>query len=244
MGSSMGRCGREAIPDAILFDLDGTLIDSTEAYFMIMEIAFQRIGVPPVSRKRILNAVVDGAFLWDEVLPATDPREKDALITKAWGIIREIYPRIFQDQVDLFPGVVDVLKDLKAGGVKIGIATSTPRNQLEIKLLPLRDSGADRFFDAVIAADDTKRRKPAADPLLECVRQMDTEPDRSIYIGDTRADIRAGKAAGMVTIGVLSGIDPYETLKMEEPDLIIKSVVELRDTDYFPKVTDRSDLTG
>ncbi|MBW2029652.1 MAG: HAD family hydrolase [Deltaproteobacteria bacterium] len=243
MGISMGKCGKGAIPDAVLFDLDGTLIDSTEAYFMIMEIAFQRIGVPPVSRKRILNAVVDGAFLWDEVLPATDQEEKDALITKAWGIIREIYPQIFRDQAGLFPGAGDILKDLKAGGVKIGIATSTPRDQLEVKLFPLRESGVDQLLDAVIAADDTQRRKPAADPLLECVRQMGAAPDRSVYVGDTRADIRAGKAAGMATIGVLSGIDPYETLKMEEPDLIIKGIVELRDTDYFPKVTGKSNPT-
>ncbi|MBW2000745.1 MAG: HAD-IA family hydrolase, partial [Deltaproteobacteria bacterium] len=123
---------------------------------------------------------------------------------------------------------------LKAGGVKVGIATTTPRKQMEVKLLPLRESGIAELFDTIITAEDAQRRKPAPDPLLECLRRMDIEPTRSMYIGDTTADIRAGKAAGMGTIGVLSGLDPYEALKREGPDLIIPSVAELRKTEYFP----------
>ncbi|MBW2064120.1 MAG: HAD family hydrolase [Deltaproteobacteria bacterium] len=234
MAGNMREYRIRDIPDAMIFDLDGTLIDSIEAYFRIMEITFEEIGVPPVSRERILGAVVDGGFNWKDVLPAGDASQRGTLMEKAWEVINGLYPRIFRDHVNLFPGVGEVVKDLKAGGVKVGIATTTPRKQMEVKLLPLRKSGIAELFDAIITAEDAQRRKPAPDPLLECLRRMDVEPTKSIYIGDTTADIRAGKAAGMGTIGVLSGLDPYEALKREGPDLIIPRVAELRKTEYFP----------
>ncbi|MBW1997993.1 MAG: HAD family hydrolase [Deltaproteobacteria bacterium] len=234
MASDMNEDRKNSL-EAILFDLDGTLIDSIEAYFRIMEITIEEIGVAPVSREKILGAVLDGDFNWKDVLPAGDASQRRALIEKAWNVINALYPRIFRDHVSLFPGVGEVVKDLKAGGVKVGIATTTPRKQMEVKLYPLRQSGIADLFDTIITAEDARRRKPAPDPLLECLRRMDIEPRSSIYIGDTTADIRAGKAAGMGTIGVLSGLDPYEALKREGPDLIINSVVELRDTDYFPQ---------
>ncbi|MBW2000744.1 MAG: HAD family hydrolase, partial [Deltaproteobacteria bacterium] len=112
MVGKMREYRSSVIPDAMIFDLDGTLIDSMEAYLRIMEITFEEIGVAPVSRERILGAVVDGGFNWKDVLPAGDADQRGTLIEKAWEVIDVLYPRIFRDYVSLFPGVGEIVKDL------------------------------------------------------------------------------------------------------------------------------------
>jgi len=79
----------------------------------------------------------------------------------------------------------------------------------------------------VITLDDVEHRKPSGDPLLECARRIGENPGTCAYIGDTTGDMVAGKAAGMRTIGVLTGLDDYETLKAEGPDMIVESVSQL-----------------
>ena len=80
----------------------------------------------------------------------------------------------------------------------------------------------------VIAIEDSPRRKPAPDPLLECARRLNVAPEQCIYVGDSRVDIRAGTAAGMMTIGVLSGLDNYATLRREHPTMILDSVSDIK----------------
>jgi HAD superfamily hydrolase (TIGR01509 family) len=111
--------------------------------------------------------------------------------------------------------------------MKLGLVTTTPRQDLIHKLYPLRRAGVDDLFEVTITTDDVKEKKPAAEPLIECGRRLGISMNRSVYIGDACIDIRAGKAAGMKTIGVLTGLDDYDSLMEEGPDAIIDSVREL-----------------
>jgi HAD superfamily hydrolase (TIGR01549 family) len=213
--------------DAVVFDLDGTLIDSLDVYCKILNSAFERVGLPAASRKNILRAIRDGGFVWDFVLPEQMKSQKEVLIRKVRRIIDEIYPRMFRKEIKMIEGADEILKRIAARGMKIGLVTSTPRTFLEDKLYPLKLAGIEDMFEVIITTDDTQKKKPAADPLIECGKRLGVNRDKIAYIGDTRIDMKAGRAAGMKTIGVLTGNDTYQDLMAENPKAVIQSVCEL-----------------
>ncbi len=213
--------------EAVIFDLDGTLIDSIDIYFSIVEKTLERLNLPAVSRSRILAAAESEDFKWELVLPQDVLTSKEKIIDEAWAVINEIAPQMFADNLDIIKGAGDIVEDLSSNGLKIGLVTSTQRKYLETKMQPLKIGGIDTLFEAIITSDDVEKRKPAPDPLLACAQQLDMKPENCVYIGDTTTDIKAGKAAGMRTIGVLTGFDEYEALEKEKPDAIIKDVQNL-----------------
>ena len=215
--------------DGFIFDLDGTLIDSVGIYYIMMESAIERLHWPQVSREVMRKAIKDDGFEWGLVLPSGTGRSDEDLIVSAREIIREMYPRVFEDMVDVVPGAEPLLKNLRERHVKLGLVTSTLGRFIEFKLLPLKKCGVRDLFHSVITLDDVKNRKPSGDPLLECARRLGEKPERCAYVGDAAGDIVAGKAAGMRTIAVLSGLDDYETLKGEDPDMILDSVSQLQE---------------
>jgi HAD superfamily hydrolase (TIGR01549 family) len=215
--------------DAVIFDLDGTLIDSTDVYIRILNVAFERLDLPPVSRESVLDVLIEGDFDWNRILPADLKERKEEIIEKSMAVIRVIYPQMFRHEVQLIPGAADILKALSKGGIKIGLVTSTQAKYLDPKLYPLKLSGIESLLQVIITTDDVPHKKPAADPLIECGKRLCVDMEKIVYVGDSRVDIRAGNAAGTMTIGVLTGVDEYEALKAENPDAILDSVFGLRD---------------
>lgn len=213
--------------DAVIFDMDGTLIDSIDIYFEIVEIALRRLELPQVSRTKILDAAETGDFNWDLVLPDEVKNKKDEIIVAAWEIINEVAPQMFEENLELIRGADNILQNISSGMPKIGLVTSTQRQHLKIKMQPLKSAGVERLFEVIITSDDVPNRKPDPDPLIECAKRLDVNPNKCVYVGDTRTDMQAGKAAGMRTVGVLTGFDEYEILEKENPDAIIDSVQNL-----------------
>ena len=209
---------------AVIFDLDGTLIDSIDIYFTIVEKALERLKLPPVSRNKILAAAESEDFNWELILPQEALSRKDKIIDKAWGVINEIAPRMFEDQMELIQGADTIVENLSSNGLKIGLVTSSQKQYLEIKMQPLKQAGVEELFEVIITTDDVLKRKPAPDPLITCAQQLDMKPGNCVYVGDTATDIKAGKAAGMRTIGVLTGFDDHAILEKENPDAIMESV--------------------
>jgi len=209
---------------AVIFDLDGTLIDSIDIYFTIVEKALERLNLPAVSRSQILAAAESEDFKWELVLPQEVLNRKEKIIDEAWTVINEIAPQMFADNLYLIQGAERIVENMASNGLKIGLVTSTQRKYLEIKMQPLKDAGVDHLFEAIITSDDVEKRKPAPDPLVVCAQQLDMKPESCAYVGDTTTDIKAGKEAGMRTVGVLTGFDDYESLNRENPDAIIDSI--------------------
>lgn len=212
---------------AVIFDMDGTLIDSIDIYFKIVEIALERLKLPQVSRNQILDAAEEGDFNWEVVLPDEVHHKKDEIIGRASEIINEIAPQIFQDGLELIQGADNILQSIASGSSKIGMVTSTQRKYLKTKMQPLKIAGVEELFEVIITSDDAPNRKPDPEPLIECARRLDVNPNKCVYVGDTRTDIKAGKAAGMKTVGVLTGFDDYDMLAKEGPDAIIDSIRNL-----------------
>jgi 2-phosphoglycolate phosphatase len=213
--------------DAVIFDLDGTLIDSAPIYYAIIDVIFDRLDIPPVPKSVLLEAMKNGEFEWDLVLPDDMKNRKEQLVKKARGIINEIAPSMFHDQVKLIPGTAEALKKIAAKGLKLALVTSTLREYMAIKLMPLAKAGVDSLFEIVITADDVQHKKPHAEPLIMCSDKLGLAPGTCVYVGDTRVDIKAGNAAGMRTVAVLTGFDDYDALERDNPDAIIESVAEI-----------------
>ena len=212
---------------AVIFDMDGTLIDSIDIYFKIVEIALERLKLPQVSRKIILDAAEDGDFNWEVVLPDEVRHKKDEIIGQAWDIINEIAPQMFEENLKLIQGADNILQSISTSIPRIGLVTSTQQKYLEIKMQPLQNAGVEKLFEVIITSDDVPNRKPDPDPLIECARRLGVDPNKCVYVGDTRTDIKAGKAAGMKTVAVLTGFDDYDMLANEGPDAIIDSIRNL-----------------
>ncbi len=214
--------------EAAMFDLDGTLIDSVPVYYRLMESILEIVGLPPVPKSVVAEFMIGGQDVWHKVIPEDIKDRKDALIEKCITVGREISANVFKEEVKLIPGVPEVFSLLSDRKSKIGVVTSTDARNIERKMTPLAQNGIKDMVDVVIGIDDVPRMKPAPDPLIECSRRLGVPVEKSLYVGDSHVDIRAGKAAGLMTVGVLTGLDDYETLKREDPHMILSSVSDLQ----------------
>jgi HAD superfamily hydrolase (TIGR01509 family) len=130
--------------------------------------------------------------------------------------------RRYHDETEAIPGSVELLHDLHTQGLQLGIATSSGR------ALPFLDRwGVRRLFSGIVGREDVENRKPHPEPILKCLEHLKLDPHEVAYIGDSIIDIRAGKAAGAPTVGVLTGTSPRDILHQEDPDHILESVAEL-----------------
>ena len=224
---------RKLTVDAVMFDLDGTLIDTVPIYYEIIDIVFAELGVPAVSRETLLEAMDDGDFNWGCVLPDHMKKRKNELSEKARSIIDEIAPAMFHKQVKLIPGTDVIFNEIAVTGIKIGLVTSTPAQRMAVKMIPLSNAGLVHLLEVIVTADDVRHKKPSAEPLVQCSEKLGIPFKKCVYVGDTRVDIRAGKAASMETVGVLTGFDTFSALKNESPDAIIKSIAQLSEVLVF-----------
>jgi phosphoglycolate phosphatase-like HAD superfamily hydrolase len=118
------------------------------------------------------------------------------------------------------------LHTLRARGVKLGIMSASRRGSVD----PLRQHGLLDLFDAIVTGEDVGQRKPDPEGLLMCAAGLDVPPGDAAYVGDTPLDIRAARAAGMFSIGVLSGAGDSAILSAAGADRLIPSVARLSDS--------------
>lgn len=202
-----------------LFDLDGTLVNTTE----LIRQSFRH-----ASRE------VFGRELPDEVLMANVGQPLDRQMELLGGgpdRARELYESYREynharhdEFTRPYPGVEKLLKQLKEREVKMAIVTSKSRETVD---MAFRCVPIESYFDVVISTDDTDHHKPNPHPLLLAMRRLDVAPDESVYIGDSPFDIEAGQAAGVLTAAVGWGIFPPVRLKELEPDYFFERPEEI-----------------
>ncbi len=213
--------------ESVLFDLDGTLIDSVPVYFRMMDAILQSIGLPPAPRSVVSDFMVKGMSALKDFIPSEMKERTDEILVEFMTAGKKIARNMFEDEVEVFSGVPELFLRLMDLGIPIGIVTSTERENIERKLMPLARKGLKELLGSVVCIEDAPNRKPAPDPLLACSRQLGVNPEKCIYVGDSHVDIVAGKAAGMATVGVLTGLDDLERLKEEGPAMILDRAHDL-----------------
>jgi HAD superfamily hydrolase (TIGR01509 family) len=207
--------------EAVLFDLDGTLIDSIDVYWRVFKEVLKRLGLPLVEKEKIINTMLKGRNPWVDLFPEIS-NDKN-ILRKAKEFERDLWPWVYRKYVKVFPEASDLLKKLKSMGIQTGIITSSwfeeddPKEILELK----------NVADVVVTKLDVKMFKPDPEPILKGCEKMGISPQKVIYVGDAPVDIKAGKAAGVKTIGVLWGLSDREILTGEGTDEIAVNFDEL-----------------
>lgn len=203
----------------VLFDLDGTLIDSGPIILSSMQHAVQAVlgrEIPPDE----LGLTIGGQGIVAQ-MQAIDAERADDLL--------EAYMEHndgLHDTLEAFDELLALLPRLKAEGRKLGIVTAKRHRTVALALA--RFPALADEFDVVVAHEDTSGHKPDPDPVLFAIEKLGAEPSQAVYIGDSPFDIRAAKAAGVFAVAVSwGGIHPDERLLAEEPDAFVRSPEEL-----------------
>lgn len=213
---------------AMMFDLDGTLIDSIPAYFELMASVLEVVGIPPAPLHLTAEFLTDGITVLEKIIPEEMAGQKEELTQAFISVGAELSKGLFEDTVQVIKGVPELFSLLCRRNILIAVVTATHRRAIHRKLRPLVRGNIRDALREVVVIEDAPKQKPAPDPLLECARRLEVAVEHCVYVGDSHVDIRAGNAAGMMTIGVLTGLDDYDTLKKEDPAMILKSVDEIR----------------
>jgi len=216
--------------EAIIFDLDGTLIDILGLFLERVEEVWQEVGLPLPDRNKVVEILAGGRRFWDdwEKLVPPDLENPEEAKKQCMEIDEQFWVKgDYVARVKLIPGAKGVLTALKEAKIPLGIASSTKWEGYGLKAF--RDEGIEPedFFDTVVTALDIPQIKPAPDSILECAKRLGISPSESICVGDAPVDVIAGKKAGTITIAVLSGAGSHEALSRENPDAIIQSVANL-----------------
>ncbi len=203
----------------ILFDLDGTIVDSRISYCEAAKVAFAALGknLPP------LGTILEIPKRLERGLPIDDLvgyNEKFFL-----EVYLKTYYSITKSKTKLIPNVKGTLASLSKN-VKLALITMrfVPKSAVVDEL---REFGLASFFTYVVTALDTHKPKPSPEALIDTVRALDLKLCDCMMVGDSVTDVRAGKAAGIITVAVLSGLFSKEELSKEQPELILNNVTEL-----------------
>ncbi len=179
----------------VVFDLDGTLIDSTEAIVASMFHTFDELNLDRPSRKAIIDSI--GAVLEKQIATMTD---HDPI--ECTRVYRAHYGATACEQTVALPGAHDALQALADAGFALGFATSKRRSYSEIILEHL---GLLDFFTARVGPDDVTNHKPHPEPIHLAASQLGLDPASMMYVGDLPIDHQAATAAGAPCICVTTG---------------------------------------
>ncbi len=203
----------------IVFDFDGTIVDSMEMVFNALNDALKKRGLPSIEVE-LLGRMAG--------LPLIDIISAKAHITESAAKeiekdVFEAYTAFCRTRCQLLPHVERTLKTLKSKQIKLGLLTTTPSKPLGVvaSKFSLKD-----YFDIMLAKEDVKN-KPNPEGLNKIIAEFKIKKDECLYVGDSPIDILTGKAAGIKTIGVTTGVATIQQLKEAKPDCIIPDLEKL-----------------
>jgi pyrophosphatase PpaX len=203
----------------ILFDLDGTLIDSIELILSSMRFAFAKLGRPCPSDEEWTAGI--GIPLFTAMRRyAADDDDSRALI----AAYREHQLANHDSMVRCYDDVVDVVATLRTRGHQTGVVTSKGE---WLAMRGLAHVGLATAMDTVVGADSSARHKPDPEPVRVALDRLACSPENALYVGDSVHDLMAGRAAGVRTAAALWGAFKRPDLEPGEPDFWLHSISEL-----------------
>jgi phosphoglycolate phosphatase len=192
--------------DAVVFDLDGTLIDSAPDIRAAINTVMAEDGLPPLDLALVTSFIGNGVARLVERAYRHQGNELPAdIFDTTVARFSDTYTRNAAVLTRPFPGVFTGLDALKQNGLRLGVCTNKPRAITDSILEQL---GLAPFFDAVIGGDSCTTKKPDPAPLLTCLAALSAEPGRSLYVGDSETDVQTARAAGVPVLVVTYGYAP------------------------------------
>jgi len=206
----------------ILFDFDGTLVDSAPGIVKTMGETFKRMNIAVPSEADMRSTI--GLPLTQALQQLGALNNEDA--KRATDIYRELFPIYEVGYGKVFDGVVDTLAELKSQGMRMAIVTS--RDTMSLDLIADK-RGLSQFFETRVTGADGFTPKPAPDMVLALLERMGISADETLVVGDTTFDIEMGNSAGCLTCAVTYGNHDEETLRRVHPSFVIHDFKLLRD---------------
>ena len=189
----------------LIFDLDGTLINSSRDICGAINYAIEGTGIRPVSVERTITLVGEGiSKLFEKLMAAENVHADPAALVSRFS---EYYAAHLVDNTHLYPGVEDTLKALE--GFK-KVIVSNKREEMSSRVV--RALGIAEYFDFVAGSDTAPDKKPSPVPIQFVLAKFNVQPSEAVIVGDSNYDIDAGLAAGIKTIAVTYGYRPVHEL--------------------------------
>jgi phosphoglycolate phosphatase len=214
--------------NSMLFDLDGTLIDSRTDLANSINLMLADLDRPPLDESVVGGFVGDGVrVLVHRCLTATDRNgepPEDTLHTRGIALMHAHYAEEMLKTTTLYPQVAETLAAF--GNKPKAVVTS---KEVRFTRIILDHFDIARYFDAIVGGDTTPARKPDPRPVLEAIRMLGTSATDAVMIGDSENDINAGRRAGTRTCGVTFGFRTAEQLRLSEPDVMVDRFDQLNE---------------
>jgi beta-phosphoglucomutase len=212
----------EANGSAVIWDVDGTLVDTAELHFAAWSRLSRDMNLP------FTRADFDATFGWrnPEIIHQVFGTHYTAVEVADLGRRKEeFYRAAAREGVDLLPGARSLLEGLHAAGFRQAIGSSAPLENLDL-ILGLTDTR--RFFDAIVSAEDTQRGKPAPEVFLVAAAKLGVPPGRCVVMEDAVVGAQAARAGGMKCVAVrFAGHHPEEALAAAGADLVVPSLEQV-----------------
>ncbi|OEH86805.1 pyrophosphatase [Desulfuribacillus stibiiarsenatis] len=203
----------------ILFDLDGTLIDSNELILTSFMYSLEQFNPGKYTREDVQN-IMGKPLL--EMMTTFNAENAEELVR----VYRKHNLEHHDSLVTSFPNVVETLKTLHENGHKMALVT-TKQRQAAMKGLAL--FGLDQYLEATVCLDDTDKHKPDPEPLRLAMQAIHADPEKTIMVGDNPADILGAHNTGVASCAVSWSMRGAEYLKQYNPDYLIDDMLELLD---------------
>ncbi|MCB2298841.1 pyrophosphatase PpaX [Clostridium tagluense] len=201
----------------ILFDLDGTLLDTNELIIQSFQHTYQRHLNKQVDKEKIIKN-------FGEILKITLDREFGAASEEAIKTYRSFQIENFEKLITIHSGIKEGVIELHKQGYKLGIVTSRLNDSA---LRGLNHFGLKDYFESIVGADNTDVHKPDPTPAFMALKELGGKPEETLLVGDSPYDILCGKNAGITSVLVGWSALPMEVLLKYEPDYIVDSMEEL-----------------
>ena len=203
------------VTNTLLFDWDGTLVDSAQLGLAAFEQSFAVLGVG--FDREIYQAVYSPN--WYAVYEAMGlPKEK-------WQLADDLWVQHYgQQTAQPVAGAQETITGLKQKGYRLGVVSSGSECRVGREI---RELGLENFFETVVCNEQMENKKPHPEGLETAMRSLGCSSEVSCYVGDSPEDIEMGKRAGMLTVGVRSDYPTSWKLKSRQPDILIESLTEL-----------------
>lgn len=215
-----------ALPRLVMFDLDGTLVDSVPDLAAAIDAMLARLGRPAAGVERVRQWVGNGsdvlvrrALVGGMDYRSVDPQQAEA----ALGVFMPIYARAHA-LTRVFPGVEETLAWLRRQDIALAVVTNKPAQFIEPLL---RDKGLAEYFGCWLGGDSLPARKPDPQPLLHIMEQAGVMAEQALFVGDSRNDVRAAQAARVRCVAVSYGYNHGRPVAQEGADLVVDDLREL-----------------
>lgn len=213
------------MPKLVIFDLDGTLVDSVPDLAFAVDSAFRHRGLPEVGEANVRLWVGNGAeALVRRALAYVLINEEPAVFEQVFSRFLSVYGQCLTAKSKMYPGVLEALEHLKELQIPMAVVTNKP---IAFTLPMLTGLNLSHFFVEVLGGDSLERKKPDPLPLKTLMNQFGLKPEHVLMVGDSVNDIAAARSAGCAVVAVSYGYNHGENIYTAGADRVVISLEEL-----------------